>query len=86
MLKIGSIRWRGKCSRHPGFDPYIDGRGAIRGGCARCGLLADISETHQSLVKQMRAFSPPAESRRKAAPPDDSHLQASLFGESDLQG
>ena len=36
MLKIGTVRWRGKCPRHPRFDPYMDGRAAIRGGCEKC--------------------------------------------------
>jgi hypothetical protein len=85
MLKIGSIRWRGKCSRHPGFDPWIDGRGAIRGGCTRCAQLADISETHQRLVSMMRTFAPPSDRPRRNAPKDDSHLQASLFGELEPQ-
>lgn len=77
MLKLGSIRWRGKCSRHPGFDPYTDGRGAIRGNCEKCAILADIHEAHQRMLGLMRGFAPPEARRRvKEAAPD---LQISLF-------
>jgi hypothetical protein len=64
MLKLGSIRWRGKCPRHPGYDPYTDGRGAIRGNCEKCTTLAEIHETHQRMVAMMRGFAPPVARRR----------------------
>jgi hypothetical protein len=80
MLRIGSVRWRGKCSKHPGFDPYFDGRGAIRGGCERCSLLADIQEQHTKMLATMRRFAPPKDERRAAAAAG-SDLQANLFEE-----
>ena len=76
MLKIGSIRWRGKCGRHPAFDPE-DGEGAIRGGCERCLALLEISRTHQKLVSQIRAFGPPKPEKPK--PAGDDSRQTSLF-------
>jgi hypothetical protein len=77
MLKIGSVRWRGKCPRHPRFDPYMDGRGAIRGNCEKCTALADIHNHHIQMLALMRVFAPaPRVARRPAAAPD---LQASLF-------
>jgi hypothetical protein len=77
MLKIGSIRWRGKCSKHPGFDPYTDGPGAVKGGCTRCAALVEINNCHQRMLTLMRGFTPPQASRKpKPEPPD---LQATLF-------
>jgi len=79
MLKIGSIRWRGKCPRHPRFDPYLDGRGAIKGGCERCTALADIHHHHAQMLALMRRFAPPQEGKRRGGAVEN--LQASLFGE-----
>jgi hypothetical protein len=79
MLRIGSIRWRGKCPRHPGFDPHFDGRGAIRGGCERCSLLADIQALHTEMLGMMRKFTPPRSDRRPAAA--NHNLQTNLFEE-----
>jgi hypothetical protein len=77
MLKIGSVRWRGKCSKHPGFDPYTDAPGAVKGGCPRCAALVEINSCHQRMLTLMRGFTPPQSSRKpKAEPPD---LQATLF-------
>ncbi len=78
MLKIGVVRWRGKCSRHPSFDPYADGPGAIKGACARCEALLEIYQCHQKMVALMRTFTPPAQRRK---PVDDfAERQANLFG------
>ena len=79
MLKIGSVRWRGKCARHPRFDPYLDGRDAIRGNCEKCNALADIHELHGQMVALMRTFAPSQKPRRGADKTAD--LQASLFGD-----
>ncbi len=79
MLKIGTVRWRGKCSRHPMFDPFEGGRGAVRGGCPRCLSLVEICETHQKMLALMRTFAPPTDRKRtKPALPD---LQIGLFEE-----
>ena len=78
MLKLGAIRWRGKCSKHPGYDPRIEGRGAIRGGCERCGLLADINELHGKMIRLMRGFSPPQPPKKRDSEPS---AQANLFSE-----
>lgn len=77
MLKIGSVRWRGKCPRHPSFDPYMDGRGAIKGACAKCNALVEIHEAHQKMIALMRTFAPPQPFSRKAATVID--RQESLF-------
>ena len=67
MLKIGSIRWRGKCPRHPAFDPYTDGREAIRNGCEKCTGLADIYNHHVQMLALMRGFAPPQKPKVKRA-------------------
>jgi hypothetical protein len=77
MLKIGSIRWRGKCSKHPGFDPYTDGPGAVKGGCTRCEALADIHECHQKMLRLMRGFVPTTSDRKPDASFDQ--RQQNLF-------
>lgn len=81
MLKIGIIKWRAKCSKHPLFDPYMDGRGAIRGGCNRCEALAEIWDYHQKMITLMRQFAPPDPKKRIQKKVDDSHLQENLFDE-----
>jgi hypothetical protein len=79
MLKIGTVRWRGKCSRHPMFDPFEGGRSGVKGGCSRCTSLVEICEIHQKMLALMRTFAPPPDKkRRKSEPPD---LQIGLFEE-----
>ena len=53
MVKLGTVRFKGRCDRHPGFDPN-DGRGGIRGGCKRCELLLDIFNAHARLTDMIR--------------------------------
>ena len=40
-LKI-TERVKGKCSRHPRYNPEKDGRAGIRGGCSCCFSLYDL--------------------------------------------
>ena len=56
MLKIGVIRWKGRCSKHPGYNPEFEGLGGIRGGCRRCEMLLEIYSHHSSLVRLVREF------------------------------
>lgn len=56
MLKIGSIRWKGRCSKHQAYNPEIDGLGGIRGGCRRCEALLEIWTLHSQMVRLMREF------------------------------
>ena len=50
MLKLGTVRFRARCRRHPRYNPALEGEVAIRGGCPQCHLLLDIYKTHRSLV------------------------------------
>lgn len=52
-MKLGTIRFKGKCEKHPRFDP-MDGEGAVRGGCRRCLLLLEIFQAHGRLVELIR--------------------------------
>lgn len=56
MVRIGSVRWKGRCSRHPRYDPETDGLGGIRGGCRRCEMLLEIWSSHATLVRLIREF------------------------------
>lgn len=67
MVKIGSIRWKGRCKKHPGYDPATDGLGGIRGGCRRCDLLLEIWTCHANLVRLMRQFGASYDEPRRAA-------------------
>ena len=80
MLKIGAVKWRGKCSRHPGFDPFESGLGGVRGGCPRCTTLVEICEMHRKMLSLMRTFVPPPVKKKREKPelPD---LQIGLFEE-----
>jgi hypothetical protein len=77
MLTIGTLRWKGRCSRHPHYDP-IDGEAAIKGACLRCYGLLEIYRQHRRLVELMRAFGPVRERPAKLAVEDEEQLD--LFG------
>jgi hypothetical protein len=80
MVKLGTIRFKGKCDKHPRFDP-MDGEGAIRGGCRRCMLLLDIFQAHGRLIELIRKAKNEAGAPavRKAAAAAADTRQASLF-------
>ena len=53
MVTLGTVRFKGRCDRHAGFDAR-DGLGGIRGGCKRCMLLLEIHDSHARLVELIR--------------------------------
>ena len=57
-MKIRGRKFTGRCSRHKSYNPAVDGRGGIRGACARCELLADIWEASLKLNSLIRKFDP----------------------------
>lgn len=66
MLKIGVVKWKGRCGKHPRYDPAIDGLGGVRGGCKRCEMLLDIYLEHEKLVRLIREFGTRAETSRRS--------------------
>jgi hypothetical protein len=72
-MKIRSRKFDGRCAKHKSYNPAVDGRGGIRGNCARCGLMADIWETSLQLNQLIRKFDPSHDDlkRRVVAPPVD---------------
>lgn len=68
LLRIRSRRFAGRCARHKRFNPAVDGRGAIKGACPRCTLLADIWETALKLNGLIRRFDPHFDDLQKAKP------------------
>ena len=78
MLKIGTIRWKGKCSKHPRYDPGDAGEGGLVGGCARCIELLEIFQSHKKTVALLRAFGPGRDLKPKPAEPTEDR-QIPLF-------
>ena len=76
MLKLGTLRWKGRCKRHPKYDP-AEGEGAIKGGCERCLQLFEIHLQHKRLVAMIRAFGPARDVKQSGPPADD--RQQNLF-------
>jgi hypothetical protein len=79
MLKIGSIRWKGRCHKHSGYNPEVDGLGGIRGGCKRCEMLLEIYMQHTSLVRLIREFGSRSDNATKPQSNGDAERQLSLL-------
>ena len=82
MLKIGSIRWKGRCTKHPRYNPEEDGEGGLVGGCSRCLQLLEIFLSHKKTLGLLKSFGPMRDSKPKpktqiADPSDD--RQTTLF-------
>ena len=77
VLKIANVRWKGRCSKHPKYDPRLDGEGGVRGGCQRCYALLAIFRQHHDLMRAVREFGTTAE--RKRAETVKPNNQPSLF-------
>jgi hypothetical protein len=83
-LKIRSRKFEGRCAKHKRYNPAIDGRGAIKGGCARCDLLFQIWETSLKLNQLIRKFDPSHDDLQRPAkprPPAHDPRQLSLISE-----
>jgi hypothetical protein len=57
-MKIRSRRFQGRCAKHKEYNPAVDGRGGVLGGCPRCNLLCDIWESSLKLNQLIRKFDP----------------------------
>jgi hypothetical protein len=55
MLAI-RYRWKGKCPKHPRYDPVKGGEGAIKGTCPTCTLLFRVHEAHRMTAEIARTF------------------------------
>jgi hypothetical protein len=83
-MKIRSRKFDGRCAKHKGYNPAVDGRGGVKGGCLRCGLLADIWEASLKLNQLIRKFDPNHDDLKKppaAAPPRHDPRQMSLIAD-----
>ena len=83
-MKIRARKFNGRCARHKGYSPAVDGRGGIRGNCARCNLLFDIWETSLKLNQLIRKFDPAYDDLDRPPAPvihDSDPRQLSLIGE-----
>jgi hypothetical protein len=79
MLKLGSVRWKGRCGKHPMYDPEMDGMGGIRGGCRRCEMLLEIWTHHSKMVRLMREFGTREDGKQRRDQPADDARQLSLL-------
>jgi len=67
-LKIRSRKFNGRCAKHKGYSPAVDGQGGIRGGCKRCLLLFEIWETSLHLNRLIRQFDPTLDDLERPQP------------------
>lgn len=58
IVKIRSRKFDGRCAKHKRYNPAVDGRGGVHGGCVRCNLLCDIWESSLRLNQLIRKFDP----------------------------
>lgn len=82
-MKIRARKFDGRCGRHKRYNPAVDGRGAIIGGCPRCNLLYDIWEASLKLNQLIRRFDPnhdDLDKPRLAPLPEPDPRQMSLIG------
>ena len=83
-MKIRSRKFEGRCARHKRFNPAVDGRGGIKGGCLRCSLLADIWDASLRLNLLIRKFDPNHDDLQRPAaakPVEPDPRQLSLIGD-----
>jgi hypothetical protein len=82
-LKIRARKFDGRCARHKGYSPAVDGLGGIRGACARCTLLFEIWQASLRLNKLIRDFDPSHDDLRRPVekPPVVDPRQLSLLAE-----
>ena len=92
-LKI-TERVKGKCNRHPRYNPEKDGRAGIRGACSCCFSLYDLHQARIALDAAQREFirraapwtrPPKARRKREASTPQPSYsMVAEEAGERSL--
>jgi len=55
MLVI-RYRWKGKCPKHPRYNPGKNGEAAIKGGCETCSMLFHIWKAHRRMLDHSNVF------------------------------
>ncbi len=82
-MKIRARKFDGRCGRHKGYSPAVDGLGGVRGGCPRCSLLFEIWEASLRLNRLIRSFDPKYDDLQRRAPkvPAVDPRQMSLIAE-----
>jgi len=55
MLRL-LTRWKGKCAKHPRFNPEKEGEGGIKGNCPHCALLVQVFQKYEEIQEHLRAF------------------------------
>ena len=82
-MKIRARKFDGRCAKHKRYNPAVDGRGGIKGGCPRCNLLFEIWEASLKLNKLIRSFDPHYDDLQKPTPaiPAVDPRQMSLIGD-----
>ena len=68
-MKIRARKFDGRCAKHKRYNPAVDGKGGIKGGCNRCLLLFDIWEASLKLNQLIRKFDPSHDDVRRPAAP-----------------
>ena len=68
-MKIRSRKFEGRCGKHKGYNPAIDGQAGIKGGCPRCQLLFDIWEASLKINQLIRRFDPSHDDTRSQPKP-----------------
>jgi hypothetical protein len=82
-LKVRSRKFEGRCAKHKRFNPAVDGREGITGGCPRCTLLVDIWDTSLRLNSLIRKFDPAHDDLERPRPnaPQHDPRQLSFLGD-----
>jgi hypothetical protein len=80
MLKVGSVSWKGRCSKHPTYSPEQDGLGGIRGGCQRCQMLLEIWTHHSKMLRLMREFGTRLDNRHRREEAENDRQMSLLDG------
>ena len=70
-MKIRSRKFEGRCAKHKGYNPAVDGPAGINSACPRCLTLLEIFETSLKLNKLIRGFDPHHDDLRSPVKPKD---------------
>jgi hypothetical protein len=49
-------RIKGRCSRHPAYNPVKDGKGGVKGGCSECDALFNAYRAYLAFREAIEEF------------------------------